>query len=188
MPWRLLTRRAHRKALDEFAQQLPALSALPGDGKTGDVKTAQRLLAGVRAALLWTVLLQKTATPPVIPDRVNLQTDKATVFITDIYSGPGLKGVPRGAVKSLRIVEYYFSRRGFGGLYGTLGMDGPWDVKRILGPPGDLVRPERPLLRHVGRNTPVLQGACRSCPTGQGQPSRGGTAPPIRPHRTTPRL
>jgi formylglycine-generating enzyme required for sulfatase activity len=36
-------------------------------------------------------------------------------------------------VKSLRVIEYYFSRRGFGGLYGTLGLDGPWDVKRILG-------------------------------------------------------
>jgi len=69
----------------------------------------------------------------VIPDRVNLATDEATVFITDIYQGPGLQGVPRGAVKELRIIEYYFSRRSFGGLYGTLGLDGPWDVKRILG-------------------------------------------------------
>jgi formylglycine-generating enzyme required for sulfatase activity len=85
------------------------------------------------AALLWPSLLQKTEKPPVIPDRVNLQSDKATVFITDLYSGPGLQGVPRGSVKNLRVIEYYFSRRGFGGLYGTLGMDGPWDVKRILG-------------------------------------------------------
>ena len=55
------------------------------------------------------------------------------MFITDIYQGPGLQGVPRGTVKKLRVIEYYFSRRGFGGLYGTLGLDGPWDVKRILG-------------------------------------------------------
>ena len=68
-----------------------------------------------------------------IPDRVNLASDEATVFITDIYQGPGLQGVPRGTVKKLRVIEYYFSRRGFGGLYGTLGLDGPWDVKRILG-------------------------------------------------------
>jgi formylglycine-generating enzyme required for sulfatase activity len=77
--------------------------------------------------------LQKTATPSVIPDRVDLKSDEATVFITNLYSGPGLKGVPRGTVRNLRVIEYYFSRRGFGGLYGTLGMDGPWDVKRILG-------------------------------------------------------
>jgi formylglycine-generating enzyme required for sulfatase activity len=85
------------------------------------------------AALLWPIALQKTATPPVIPDRVNLATNESTVFITDIYQGPGLKDVPRGTVKNLRVIEYYFSRRGFGGLYGTLGADGPWDIKRILG-------------------------------------------------------
>ena len=85
------------------------------------------------AALLWPIALQKTERPPVIPDRVNLASDESTVFITDIYQGPGLQGVPRGAVKKLRVIEYYFSRRGFGGLYGTLGLDGPWDVKRILG-------------------------------------------------------
>ena len=84
-------------------------------------------------ALLWPIALQKTPLPPVVPDRVNLATDEATVFITDVYQGPGLKGVPRGSVKNLRVIEYYFSRRGFGGLYGTLGLDGPWDVKRILG-------------------------------------------------------
>ncbi|HEY9172208.1 MAG TPA: SUMF1/EgtB/PvdO family nonheme iron enzyme [Verrucomicrobiae bacterium] len=85
------------------------------------------------AALLWPIPLQKTQTPPAIPDRVNLARDDASVFITDIYQGPGLRGVPRGTVKQLRVIEYYFSRRGFGGLYGTLGLDGPWDVKRILG-------------------------------------------------------
>jgi formylglycine-generating enzyme required for sulfatase activity len=85
------------------------------------------------AALLWPIALQRTPPPPVVPDRVNLATDEATVFITDVYQGPGLKGVPRGSVKNLRVIEYYFSRRGFGGLYGTLGLDGPWDVKRILG-------------------------------------------------------
>lgn len=85
------------------------------------------------AALLWPIAVQPQARPPVIPDRVNLASDQATVFLTDVYAGPGLKGVPRGTVKSIRVIEYYFSRRGFGGLYGTLGLDGPWDVKRILG-------------------------------------------------------
>lgn len=85
------------------------------------------------AALLWPIALQKSEKPPAIPDRVNLASDEASVFITDIYQGPGLKGVPRGTVRKLRVIEYYFSRRGFGGLYGTLGLDGPWDAKRILG-------------------------------------------------------
>ena len=85
------------------------------------------------AALLWPIPLRKVEKPPAIPDRVNPAASQATIFITDVHAGPGLKGVPRGAVRKLRLIEYYFSRRGFGGLYGTLGLDGPWDVKRILG-------------------------------------------------------
>ncbi len=85
------------------------------------------------AALLWPTPVQKRAQPPIIPDRVDPQTNESTVFIADVYAGPGLKGIPRGTVKKLRVVEYYFAKRGMGGLYGTLGADGPWDVKRILG-------------------------------------------------------
>lgn len=71
--------------------------------------------------------------PPVIPDRVDLETNKATVFLQDVYFGPGLKGIPRGEVKKLRIGSYFFSPYGQGGLLGTIGMDGPWDIMRILG-------------------------------------------------------
>ena len=85
------------------------------------------------SALLWPALVQPRPKPPVIPDRVNLATNVADVAIADVYAGPGLAEVPRGTVKNLRLIEYYFSRRGMGGLYGTLGADGPWDVKRILG-------------------------------------------------------
>ena len=85
------------------------------------------------AALLWPAPLRKTPAPPILPDRVKLASNTATVHIQDIYAGPGLAGVPRGTVKQLRVIEYYFSRRGMGGLYGTLGFDGPWDIKRILG-------------------------------------------------------
>lgn len=84
-------------------------------------------------ALLWPIMLQAREQPPVIPDRIDLEDDESTVFISDIHAGPGLDGVPRGTVKELRVIEYYFSRRGFGGLYGTIGLDGPWDMKRILG-------------------------------------------------------
>ncbi len=75
----------------------------------------------------------KQEPPPMLQDRVNLASKTARVHIQDIYSGPGLEGVPRGVVKGIRVIEYYFSRRNMGGLYGTVGMDGPWDVKRILG-------------------------------------------------------
>lgn len=104
-------------------------------------------------ALLWPIALQKTVKPPVIPDRVNLASDESTVFITDIYEGPGLRDVPRGTVKQLRVLEYYFSRRGFGGLYGTLGLDGPWDVKRILGTVP--VHPDGSVFFKVPANSPL---------------------------------
>ncbi|MBT3748235.1 MAG: SUMF1/EgtB/PvdO family nonheme iron enzyme [Bacteroidetes bacterium] len=69
----------------------------------------------------------------IIPDRIDLENDKATVFIQDIYEGGGLKGIPRGEISSLRVGTYHFSPLGQGGLLGTIGMDGPWDIKRILG-------------------------------------------------------
>ena len=73
------------------------------------------------------------STPPVLSDRVEAGRTDASVFLADIYSGPGLAGIPRGTVKRLRVGTYYFSSRGVGGLLGCIGMDGPWDVKRVLG-------------------------------------------------------
>lgn len=77
--------------------------------------------------------LRPTPRPPVIPDRVNPSKRDAVVYLADVYRGPGLDGVPAGTVKSLRVFAYVFSYRGMGGLLGMVGMDGPWDVKRILG-------------------------------------------------------
>ena len=49
------------------------------------------------------ILVKKTQLPPVISDRVKLNEKNSTFFIQDIYEGEGLKGIPRGTVKSLRI-------------------------------------------------------------------------------------
>ncbi|MCC7490817.1 MAG: SUMF1/EgtB/PvdO family nonheme iron enzyme [Fimbriimonadaceae bacterium] len=84
-------------------------------------------------ALLEPQPLQATRPAPVIPDKVNLQRKDGLVFLADIYAGPGLAGVPRGTVKSLRVLSYTYGYRGMGGLYGTIGLDGPWDVRRVLG-------------------------------------------------------
>lgn len=84
-------------------------------------------------AFLEPVLLEKRKTPNIIPDRVNLADSTATVFIQDIYEGEGLKGIPRGTVKKLRVGSYVFSPYNQGGLLGTIGMDGPWDIRTILG-------------------------------------------------------
>jgi formylglycine-generating enzyme required for sulfatase activity len=73
-----------------------------------------------------------TPKPPVIQDRVDLSVDQAVVYLTDIYQGGGLKGVPRGSVKQLRIYEQHYAYPGMGG-HIHIGIDGPWDVHRILG-------------------------------------------------------
>ena len=84
-------------------------------------------------ALFEPIPLRKTVRPPVISDKVNLASKKATIYISDIYEGEGLKGVPRGEVKSLRIFTYHFAYQNMGGLLGVIGMDGPWDIKRVIG-------------------------------------------------------
>ena len=93
-------------------------------------------------------------TPPVILDRVDLNQKTATVFLQDVYHGPGLKGVDKGAVKKLRIGSYFFSPYKQGGLLGTIGMDGPWDVMRILGTV--LVEEDGSAMFNIPANTPVF--------------------------------
>jgi formylglycine-generating enzyme required for sulfatase activity len=82
--------------------------------------------------LLEPIPLRKTPRPPVLPDRVNLAKDTATMLISDIYEGPGLAGVPRDTVKAIRIYQYDYSPRNFGGHY-AIGMESGWDVRVILG-------------------------------------------------------
>ncbi len=83
-------------------------------------------------ALFEPVPLRKTTRPPAVPDRVDLAQDQATVYISDVYVGPGLEGVPRGTVKQLRIYEPHYAYPGMGG-HIHIGIDGPWDARRIHG-------------------------------------------------------
>jgi formylglycine-generating enzyme required for sulfatase activity len=83
--------------------------------------------------LMEPVPLRETNKPPVIQDRVVPGTTESLVYLTDVYNGPGLAGIPRGAVKQLRVFTYGFSYQNMGGLLGIIGMDGPWDMRRVLG-------------------------------------------------------
>ncbi len=85
------------------------------------------------SALLEPLPLRRTPTPPIVPDRVEPARKDALVYLTDVYSGPGLVGVPRGTVKKLRLFTYHFAYRGVGGQQNRVGLDGPWDIKRVLG-------------------------------------------------------
>ena len=103
-------------------------------------------------AMLEPIPLRKTPTPPVIPDKVKLDEKIATVSIQDIYAGRGLPGVPRGTVKSLRVYQYEYSYRNMGGHY-CVGMEGPWDVRRLLGTVP--VHPDGSSYFEIPANTPV---------------------------------
>ncbi len=84
------------------------------------------------AGLFEPVLLKTRPRPPVIPDRIKPGVKTASVHIADIYTGPGLKGVPPGKVKALRLFAYHFNYVGTGG-HESLGVEAGWDIKRILG-------------------------------------------------------
>ncbi|HNR31286.1 MAG TPA: SUMF1/EgtB/PvdO family nonheme iron enzyme [Candidatus Hydrogenedentes bacterium] len=77
--------------------------------------------------------LRSRPRPPIIPPASRPNTQTATVYMQDVYVGPGLEGVPRGAVKALRLFTYHFAYHGMGGQINRVGLDGPWDVKRIVG-------------------------------------------------------
>ncbi len=84
-------------------------------------------------ALLEPLPIRKQPRPPVRPDSVDLARDDSVVFMSDVYEGPGLDGIPRGTVKKLRLFTYAYDYPEMGGPQGVVGLEGPWDVRRILG-------------------------------------------------------
>jgi formylglycine-generating enzyme required for sulfatase activity len=83
-------------------------------------------------ALLEPIPFVKTVKPPVIPDQIKLDSKEATVYITDIYTGPGLRGVPKGTVKNLLVYAYEYGFRGTGN-HDAVAFEGPWDIRKIIG-------------------------------------------------------
>ncbi len=84
-------------------------------------------------AMLEPIPIKQQQTPPTIIDRIDRERKDSLVYIVDIYQGGGLRGIPKGTVKNLRLFTYHFSYQGMGGLLGSIGMDGPWDIKQVLG-------------------------------------------------------
>ncbi|HOD81876.1 MAG: Formylglycine-generating sulfatase enzyme [Planctomycetes bacterium ADurb.Bin126] len=115
-----------------LASMLPA-----GNGRWGiylvDVFDNLVLLKDVAGYSLYEpVPVRKTPKPFIVADKVDPKLKDAFMYMTDIYAGPGLKDVPRGKVKALRVYKYEYSLRNVGGHY-DLGMEGPWDAHIILG-------------------------------------------------------
>jgi formylglycine-generating enzyme required for sulfatase activity len=76
--------------------------------------------------------LRTKALPPLVPDKARPEEDEATVYVANIYRGPGLRGVPRGKVKALRVYEFHYAYPQMGG-HINVAVEGGWDVHRILG-------------------------------------------------------
>jgi len=83
-------------------------------------------------ALFEPVPVREQPVPPVIPDRTDPNETMGTVYLHDVYAGPGLAGVPRGTAKKLRVLAYHFGYRGLAGP-DKIGYGGPWEAMRILG-------------------------------------------------------
>jgi hypothetical protein len=83
--------------------------------------------------------LKPRTRPPQIPARRDFASAEGTFYVQDVYQGTHMQGVPRGAVKSLRVVEAPEKRtwspgKWFGQGYTAPGMN--WhglENKRILG-------------------------------------------------------
>jgi cytochrome c553 len=104
-------------------------------------------------ALLEPIPLRAVKRPPAIPSKVDLARRDAQVYLADIYAGPGLAGIPRGTVKQLRLFTYHFAYHGMGGQNNRVGLDGPWDIKRVLGTVP--VQADGSALFSVPANTPI---------------------------------
>jgi len=83
--------------------------------------------------------------PALRPSKIDYRQTTGVFYLQDIYHGPGLAGIPRGAIKKLRVVELKYremniganssSGKGGGATVVTpiaIGT-GAWDVKAILG-------------------------------------------------------
>jgi len=83
--------------------------------------------------------------PHVRPSVVDYRKKTGTYYVQDVYRGPGLKGIPRGTAKRLRVVALEYRAAGIGsnGNGGPAGgalvstpiavKNGSWDVKKVLG-------------------------------------------------------
>ncbi|MCP4452914.1 MAG: formylglycine-generating enzyme family protein, partial [Planctomycetes bacterium] len=104
-------------------------------------------------ALLEPMPFRPTPRPLEVPEKVDTSRQDAVVYLMDVHAGPGLKDVPRGTVKQLRLFTYHFAYHGMGGQTNRVGYDGPWDIKRIMGTVP--VEADGSAMFRVPANTPI---------------------------------
>jgi len=104
--------------------------------------------------------------PPVRASGVDLKQTHGTFYVQDVYAGPGLAGVARGAAKRLRAVAIEYRRTSIGCSLNTgpaggnwhvrtpVSITGSWDVKRVLGQA--TIHPDGSAYLRAPANTPVF--------------------------------
>ncbi|MEG1903523.1 MAG: SUMF1/EgtB/PvdO family nonheme iron enzyme [Bacteroidales bacterium] len=102
---------------------------------------------------LTAIPLNKKSIPPVIPDRIKPGDKNATVFIQDLYEGEGLRKVPRGTVKKLRLFTYEYAYLKSPSDFDAQGIQSGWDMKRELGTVD--VEADGSVIFKVPANTPI---------------------------------
>ncbi len=90
------------------------------------------MLAEKGADLVEPIPVEPRSLPRIMPDRVNLDDQEATIYLADVYQGNGMRGVPRGTVDSLLVFEFHYNYLQTGGHF-EVGYEGPWDVRVIHG-------------------------------------------------------
>jgi hypothetical protein len=111
-----------------------------------DIDGKRELLVSDRAlACTQSVPLAPRKVPALRPSSVDYRKTTGTYYLKDVYTGPGLKDVPRGTARKLRVVALEFRPAGIGWntSQGPGGValsstpvsigNGSWDVKIILG-------------------------------------------------------
>ena len=78
------------------------------------------------------IALKARRRPPSIPDRRRENVPYCTMYCGDIYQGEGLKGVPRGAVKEVRLFAYHYGFHHAAG-HDSIGLESSYDMKYVLG-------------------------------------------------------
>jgi hypothetical protein len=105
----------------------------------------RELLAGdIKHVYRYPMPLAKRPMPRSFPSFVNHEKETGTFYVSNVYVGPGLKGVAPGTVKALRVIALDFrssgirtnTNKGVGGharVTTPVSVGGAWDTKTILG-------------------------------------------------------
>lgn len=85
------------------------------------------------------VVVAARPTPPVLASSVDYRKSDGQFYIQDIYAGESLKGIPRGTIKKLRVVQLHYKANDGGVTEDFRHMpiaprpNGPWMSKTVLG-------------------------------------------------------